>query len=101
MRRRDGALAAPVARVRPPPEPDRSTYAAVLALQQSAGNASVGRFLARFLHDVATPRFVGSKKRPMLRAGQTDPAVNELQQLLNAAGAAPPLDVTGTMDVPT
>ncbi len=100
-RRRDGALGAPGAPVRPPPEPDRSPYAAVLALQRSAGNASVGRFLARFLHDVSTPTFVGSKKRPMLRPGQTDPAVNELQQLLNAAGAAPPLDVTGTMDVPT
>ncbi len=101
IRRPDGALAAPGALVRPTPAPDGSTYAAVLALQRSAGNALVGRFLARFLHDVVTPTFVGSKKRPMLRANQTDPAVNELQQLLNAAGAAPPLDLTGTMDVPT
>lgn len=83
------------------PAPTRPAHTAVLALQRTAGNASVARYLSRFVRTAASPTFTGSKARPMLRAGQTDPAVNELQEMLNTAGAKPPLTVTGTMDGPT
>ena len=65
--------------------------ATVLALQRSAGNAAVTRRLARFTGGVATPTFSGSKSRPMLKRGSTDPHVVELQTMLG-------VPATGTFD---
>jgi hypothetical protein len=78
-----------------------AAVSSLLDLQRSAGNASVGRLVARLEQspDVATGAFVGSRSRPMLKPG--DPGAAELQEKLAAAGATPAPDPTGTYDAPT
>lgn len=74
--------------------------AAVLQLQQRHGNVYVREMLARRSAGRegggAVQRQGPAVQEALLRLGSTGPAVQELQQLLNAAGVHPPLVVDGS-----